>query len=82
MTKYFTYLALANIVFSGAIFASSCPRCDAANENNLKNPNHYIYYEDYLKANGKKIEKGENEKKETESDIQEKQEKTNDQAPK
>lgn len=66
MLNYLTYLALANIAFTGAIFASSCPRCDAANANNLKNPNQYEYYEDYLKANGKTLG---NEKTETESET-------------
>lgn len=61
MLQTLTFI-LAIIVFAGAMHASSCPRCDAANENNLKNPNPYVYYEDYLKANENNKEKEKTEK--------------------
>jgi hypothetical protein len=70
MFKYLTYLVFASIAFTGAINASSCPRCDEVRANNLKNKNEYVYYEDYLKANGEKVEE-----EKTDKDVQKKMDK-------
>lgn len=71
MSKYLTYLAFASIAFTGTIHASSCPRCDEARANNLKNKNEYVYYEDYLKANGGKLEKEKKDKEEAQKKMDE-----------
>lgn len=45
----FIVLCSSSLIYSPSLQAL-CARCEEANENNRRNPNPYVYYEEYVEA--------------------------------